>query len=447
MTNNNTIPRISLFQYSFLAIPLAFAGLPLYIHVPDFYATTMGFSLSGIGIVIILVRVFDAVQDPLIGHFCDLYHNKRSEIMFVACLLMAVGFIMLFHPQESLGLAGLAISLVLATTAFSILVINLNALGSKWRQDKTEKSRITSWREALGLIGLIIASILPSVITFSQYSYVLLIILVFAYLLFINWYTAYQKNDLIGKENSNEATNENTLKTSQRSIKLTKLLSRSNIWFFGIYFVSTLASAIPAVLIIFFTRDLLNAEQYTGAFLLLYFLSGASGMTIWIILSKRSSKLVSWVVAMLLATATFVWAFFLQSGDIWQYAIICLLSGIALGGELSLPPAILSELIDAQNKSKNTSFLFSILAFLSKAALALGSGLAFLILGATSFSPATQNDSEALLALSFTYALAPCIIKLCAVLGLLSWLRQLKQREDHAYSSGSNSYFGGHNDA
>lgn len=435
---NNTISRKSLFQYSFLAIPLAFAGLPLYIHVPDFYATTMGMSLSGIGIVIILVRIFDAVQDPLIGVFCDLYNDKRPLIMLIASLLMALGFFLLFHPQENLGLAGLAISLVLATTAYSIMIINLNALGSTWSQDGVQKNRITSWREGFGLIGLIIASVLPGIITFSEYSYVLILFLVLGFTIFMVWNKENKKYDaLINLRNRN----------NKDTIKLHELLLPSNKWFFGIYFISTLASAIPAVLMVFFTRDLLGAEQYTGAFLLVYFLSGACGMSVWLTIAKRSSKLISWALAMLLAATTFVWAFFLQPDDIWQFAVICVLSGIALGGELSLPPAILSELIGAQDKTRNTSFLFSILAFLSKTALALGSGIAFLILGVTSFSPATQNDSEALLALSFTYALAPCIIKVCAALGLLSWLQKLKQRGDHAYSSGNNSSFGGQHDA
>ena len=438
MTDSNTISRKSLFQYSFLAIPLAFAGLPLYIHVPDFYATTMGLSLSGIGVVIILVRIFDAVQDPLIGVFCDLYNDKRPLIMLIASLLMALGFFLLFHPQENLGLAGLAISLVLATTAYSMMIINLNALGSTWSQNGVQKNRITSWREAFGLIGLIIASVLPGIITFSEYSYVLILFLVLGFTIFMIWNKKHKKYDaLVNLRNRN----------NKDTIKLHELLRPSNKWFFGIYFISTLASAIPAVLMVFFTRDLLGAEQYTGAFLLVYFLSGACGMSVWLTIAKRSSKLISWALAMLLAATTFVWAFFLQPDDIWQFAVICVLSGIALGGELSLPPAILSELIDAQDKTRNTSFLFAILAFLSKTALALGSGIAFLILGVTSFSPATQNDSEALLALSFTYALAPCIIKVCAALGLFAWLQKLKQRNDHAYSSGNNSSFGGQHDA
>ena len=41
--------------------------------------------------------------------------------------------------------------------------------------------------------------------------------------------------------------------------------------FFLAYLISTFASSIPAVLVLFFVRDYLLAESWTGLFLLLYF--------------------------------------------------------------------------------------------------------------------------------------------------------------------------------
>ena len=36
------LPRKSLFSYGGLALPVAFAGLPLYIHAPDYFTTEYG---------------------------------------------------------------------------------------------------------------------------------------------------------------------------------------------------------------------------------------------------------------------------------------------------------------------------------------------------------------------------------------------------------------------
>lgn len=426
---NDVLSRRSLFQYSTLALPLAFAGLPLYIHAPDFYATQAGLSLVTIGSILLLVRLFDAVQDPLIGFLSNKFSYLRPPIMLISLLVMALGFLMLFHPPETFTLLWFALSLVLTTTAFSVLSINFNALGSLWSADTTQKTRITSWREAFGLFGLLIAAILPSTLGLSLTSIIVTGLLTIIGFVFLQWYKM-RKEIITYNEESPSASN-------WRSI-----LTVLNIKFFGIYSLSMLASAIPAVLVLFFIRDRLDAEALTGLFLLLYFLSGAFGMPLWQKIAQRTNKHTAWLFAMLVAIAAFIGAYFLQAGDIWQYATICIFSGLALGAELALPPAILSDMIDKQDTRNQTSLYFSVLGFLSKTALALGSFIAFFTLGKVSFVPAAENSESALQSLSFTYALLPCLIKILAA--YLLW-RTFKYKGNHNeqternHSHGTNS--------
>ncbi len=395
---NVTLSRRSLFEYSLLALPLAFANLPLYIHAPDFYATHAGLSLATIGSILLLVRFFDAVQDPLIGFLSNKFAYFRPAIMIVSLLMMGAGLIMLFHPPRTFTLIWFALSLVFTTTAFSVLAINFNAVGSLWSTDASQKTRITSWREALGLMGLLIAAILPSVLGLSLTSIIFAGLLAIAGFVFLHWSTTH--SDII-------IHNEGPSKP----INWCRFLTAPNIKFFGIYSLSMLASAIPAVLVLFFIRDRLDAERFTGLFLLLYFLSGTLAMPLWQYIAQRTNKHNAWLTAMIASIATFIGAYFLRSGDIWQYATICIFSGIALGAELALPPAILSDMIDQQETRDQTLLYFSFLAFLSKAALALGSFIAFFVLEQALFTPATENSEHALQALSFTYALIPSLFK------------------------------------
>lgn len=401
-----------------MAIPLSFAGLPLYIHAPDFYAVEAGLSLALIGVIILTIRVLDAVQDPIIGWLSQKYSAYRLPIILTALVLMSVSFVMLFHPIKNATAAWFIASLFLATTAFSILSINLNSIGSLWSKDTNQKTQITTWREALGLIGLLIAAIIPSLFSLQIFSYILSGLLAITALIFFFWTKSH--HDMIAKNEKNDKPKDyQFLRNSQ------------NLWFYGIYLISMIASAIPAVLVIFFIRDQLNAEVYTGIFLLLYFLSGVMGMPLWQYLSRKTCKHAAWMIAMGLAVCAFVWAAFLGDGDIWQYAVICFLSGIALGAELALPPSILSDQIDEQQNQNQTSFYFAVMAFLSKAALAIGSGIAFLILGFTSFTPATDNTSEALLSLTLTYAVLPCIIKIFAIGTMFLWFKQKKKESNN----------------
>jgi len=302
-----------------------------------------------------------------------------------------------------------------ATTSFSILSINLNSIGSLWSKDTAQKTRITTWREGLGLFGLLIAAILPSLFNLQIFSYILTGLLALSALIFFLWS---KNHDTIVQKTDN--------KVAKADFKI--LLHPQNIWFFGAYTLSMIASAIPAVLVLFFIRDHLNAESYTGIFLLLYFLSGALGMPLWQWLSNKTCKHAAWMLAMGLAVISFIWAAFLNPNDIIQYGVICFLSGIALGAELALPPSILSDQIDEQDKQDQTSLYFSAMAFLSKASLAIGSGIAFLVLGFSSFTPATENSDTALQSLVLTYAVLPCIIKIIAIGTMFLWFRHKKEK-------------------
>lgn len=183
---------------------------------------------------------------------------------------------------------------------------------------------------------------------------------------------------------------------------------------FGVYGLSMLASSIPAVLVIFYVRDLIGAEHLTGAFLLLYFLSGAAAMPLWKKASSALGKYKTWCLANILAVAGFIYAFFLTAGDIWAYAAVCLVSGIALGADLILPPSILADQIHARGNAARSATHYAGLAFIGKASLALASFIALPILDAAGFQPNTHNSAAALAILSISYALIPCALKLGA---------------------------------
>ncbi|HEX7952291.1 MAG TPA: MFS transporter, partial [Burkholderiales bacterium] len=59
------LSRPQLVTYSVMAVPLAMAALPVYVHVPKLYAGELGMPLALIGAILLAARLFDAFQDPL----------------------------------------------------------------------------------------------------------------------------------------------------------------------------------------------------------------------------------------------------------------------------------------------------------------------------------------------------------------------------------------------
>ncbi len=395
-----------------MAFPLAFAGLPVYLHAPDFYASSLGLSLTVLGFVLLGLRFIDAFQDPLIGSLSDRFSNHRQLIILAGVVMLGGGLWMVFHPAASMPLVWFAFSVFICTTGFSIVSINLQALGGIWPVSEHDRTKITGWREAFGLLGLLTAAGTPALLgldtdatlAFDRLTLIYLPILALAAWLLLRW------------------------------LKTTRLESPSHKWrfggwsdriwhpwrrqFFGIFLLNTFASAIPAVLVLFFIRDRLGAPELTGLFLLIYFLSGVLAMPLWQTFSSRAGKVQAWAASMALAILTFLWAVFLGEGQVLAYGLICALSGLALGADLALPPAILADHIDAENQQGEAGRLFSVMTFFSKAALALATGLALPILGLAGYQPGEVMDPELGITLSLAYAALPCGFK---VLGLL-WL-------------------------
>lgn len=435
MADAQAITRPQLFQYGLLALPLAFAGIPIYIHAPDFYATHHGVSLTLIGTILLGVRAFDAIQDPVLGLLSDRYRRHRLPIMLAGMAILGAGFTMLFHPLAGQEALWFAVSLVLATSAFSLLGINLNAVGGLWSRDRHQQTRITTTREALGLIGLMLAAIAPTVLqqtvsanaAFHYVSVLLIALLAIAGVVFTRWYRAHAGSWQPDRPD-----------TAEGAASLWPALTRE--WrFYAVYGVSVTASAIPAVLVLFFIRDRLDGEAWAGAFLLLYFLAGIAGMPLWQAIARRHGKAASWLASIGLAIATFIWAYTLEAGDLIAYGIICIASGMALGAELALPPALLAEKV----ASRHASAQFAGLTFLLKSGMALAAGATLPLLEYYGYVPGGDNSAEALHMLSFTYALLPCALK--AFAGLLLWRLLLTQEkgETHAHSTDNHSADGG----
>ena len=85
-----------LHRYGIFAAALSFAGLPLYLHAPKFFVDEYGLSLTAIGIILLLLRGLDFLQDPLIGQGLDRVPNWRKTIAWIAGLVMAGSMVLLF---------------------------------------------------------------------------------------------------------------------------------------------------------------------------------------------------------------------------------------------------------------------------------------------------------------------------------------------------------------
>ena len=179
----------------------------------------------------------------------------------------------------------------------------------------------------------------------------------------------------------------------------------------------------PATLFVFFVSERLQARDAVGPLLVLYFVSGIIGVPLWYKLAQTRSKHRVWCYGMMLAMVAFAFAPFLGSGDVLAFALITVLTGLALGADVVMPASLQADVIDvdtARSGEERSALYLSLWGLATKLSLAAAVGVAFPILAWFGFDPAKNLATNAgLNTLAFLYAGLPVIIKIFAI--ILMW--------------------------
>ena len=401
--------------YGLLGLPLAFVALPLYVILPNHYAREFGVPLATLGALLLGARLFDALIDPLLGRLSDrLFARSAPSVLLlgaVAALLLALGFGLLFFPPASVQRSAgalttwLVVMLMLTYAAYSALSISHQSWGAMLGGNEAQRSRIVAWREGLGLVGVVLASITPVVLGLPATTALFCIALVIGWLA---WSRAVRPVPRAATGSAPQLAPALWLPFESRVFR--RLLA--------VFMLNGIASAVPATLVLFFIQDRLQAPQSSEPlFLGSYFISAALAIPLWLALVKRLGLARSWLVSMGLAIVVFAWASQLGAGQTLAFALVCALSGVALGADLALPGALLAGVIQANGQAGQAEgAYFGWWNFATKLNLALAAGLALPLLGRFGYAPGIR-DAGALNALVIAYCVLPCLLKLAAAAG------------------------------
>jgi Na+/melibiose symporter-like transporter len=389
--------------YGLLGLPLAFAALPVYVHVPRYYAETTGISLALLGAILLAARLLDAGIDPLLGWLAD--RVARPVMVAIALLPFAVGFVALLNPPEGLPAMWLLASLALTYLGFSAASIAYQAWGADVGADAPARTRLTAAREGFGLLGVVLAAILPSLLAPELAEGIARLSWVLPPLLLLAATITFGQTRVAQPVPSAREPLLPSLRKVVRDPAFCRLL--------GIFVANGIASALPATLFLFFAADVLLLESASGPLLALYFVAGAVSLPLWVKLADRFGRVAPWLWSMALSIVTFAWVSGLGSGDLWPFAIICVASGLALGADLALPAAMAADLGERQGRA---GAYFGVWNFVSKLNLALAAGLALPLLTLLGYAP---GSGRGLAALSVAYVMLPLVFK--ALAGALLW--------------------------
>jgi glycoside/pentoside/hexuronide:cation symporter, GPH family len=416
------------FAYALPALSLAVIGIPVYVFLPKFYTDTIGMNISTVGALLMAVRMFDAVTDPVIGYVSDRTSSafgRRRPYIALGAVGLAVSILFLFRPPIlTQGGMTLYFGFWLFALFFfwTLITIPYESLGPEMTTDYHERTVLFSVRDGLLILGTLLAAASPVLIDavmtsfgniptekerFSIMAYIFApMIVVFSLVCIFR----------IKEKVTRRATDRlfrgfsDVLKNRPFLILITG------------YTISALGSNLPATLILYYVEYVLKAGN-AEVFLLIYFMTGIGFLPFWIAFSRKIGKKSAWIISMVINTGAFSGVFFLGPGDGGIYGVLVFFSGIGFGAGLALPSAIQADVIDydqlltGQRREGRYIGLWSIA---KKLAAALGIGVGLLLLGSTGYSPNMEQTASTVFMLKILYALVPCICNVLSI-GIISF--------------------------
>ncbi|MGD1878063.1 MAG: MFS transporter [Kiloniellaceae bacterium] len=403
-----------LLAYGLPGLPLAAVLLPLFVYLPTFYAENLGLGFAVVGGLLLVARLTDMVSDPLVGALSDRFGwplgRRRSWMLFGVPLLLLAAHRLFLPPADADG-AYLLTWTILVYLGATLVQLPYSAWGAEISGDYNERSRISAAREGFVVIGTLLAAGLPALLTSGPETAMAV----------IGWALVCVLPIAVGLAIAvvPEGRNRQRRRMGWRQGTAVLFRNRPFMRLLAAYFLNSIANGLPATLFLLFVNHVLEAASWSGPLLFVYFACGVAAIPLWLKVSARWGKHRAWIAAMLLATAVFALVPLLGPGDQMWFLAVCVVTGVALGADLTLPASMQADVVDLDSLKSGrprTGVFFALWGIATKLALALAVGIAFPLLEVGGFKAgAASQTPSALLALVLLYSLVPAVFKLGAI--------------------------------
>jgi Na+/melibiose symporter-like transporter len=416
-TNGERLSWATVIGFGQLAVPLAFAGLPIAVFVSKFYAEDLKINIETVGLILLIARLADFLVDPIIGYASDRTTwslGRRRTWVLLGAPVFALGVFMLFLPPPGATETHLLIWIAVFYLGWTMITIPYGAWGAELSGDYNERSRITGVREIFTLVGLALAGAIPVIVGVGaaagamngggywqamQMLGLTIIALTPVGVAIMFWSTP--------EPAYGEAKHVSVWKGAQAALTNIPFLR-----LFGATLAVRIASRAAEVLFLFYLVDAVGLTKAQGNhFPLALIVSAIVFAPLWIWLGGTITKHKALSIAMMIGVGVFATLPLLQGLGYWPNLILFGLLGAAFSAPYTLGQSIAADVVDLDSLKTHeprAGLLISFFGLAIKGGDAVGAGFALMLVGYLGFdSSTTVKTAEAINALTTVFVALP----------------------------------------
>ncbi|MGH6911510.1 MAG: MFS transporter, partial [Phenylobacterium sp.] len=161
------------FAFAATHIPIAALTLAVAVHMPRYFASTLGLSLAVVGGAFALVRFIDIPLDPMLGLAMDRTKTRFGRYRLwtvIGAPVLMIALYMLISAPEGVGRLYLMGWLLVMYMGFSILLLSNLAWAATLATNYAVRSRIFGVFTGLGVVGAVAVLFIPVIMDKAGYS-------------------------------------------------------------------------------------------------------------------------------------------------------------------------------------------------------------------------------------------------------------------------------------
>lgn len=384
--------------YSLPAIPLTFMAFMVNLYLLKFTTDVLLIAPATFGGVFAASRVWDAISDPLVGHWSDRTRSRlgrRRPWILGASIPIGIAFAMLWSPPRLDGFAlelWMAIAIFVYYTAYSAAAVPHLALSAELTLDYHERSRLATGRGIFELIGVALTAAALGFLASAQVprlaaTHVATLFAV-ATLVMIGIHVTFttERKDYQGRGAvSLGSACRDVLRNPHARILL------------FVFFIEVLSLGFLGVLFPFLAEQLgsgVNPGTALGAVMVIAMLS----VPVWLHLSRAYGKRIPWMIALGGKGVGFAMLYFIDAEISLYYFVVLGLIGAGQACTSILPTSIKADVIDydeLETGERKEGAYFAAWNLVIKLASAIAVGTGAFLLQVTDYQPEALEQSAA----------------------------------------------------